>query len=193
MGAIQGKYTRIDPDNPKAVAQCDLTGLLVMHEDLVPEMAYRGNALVPTGFLVYKDFWDIPNPQAMTPIILPDPIPIQQPRPTPGLGSNEYYENTIYLTNNPMQVTQGSNVVTVTLPLNHGLVANELVTINYATSLGGIQDNFINGAAILITVGATTCTYIPSNSATNNPSGPAQFSETGGGDVVTITKQTYQP
>lgn len=81
MPSPKGKYTRIRRDNPRAVAICDYSGLLCMHEDLVRQMEYRGNALVWTGFMVNKRFADKPNPQNMTPLLMPDPIPVQFPRP----------------------------------------------------------------------------------------------------------------
>jgi hypothetical protein len=76
-----GNYSRIDPKKPRALGMCDLSGFLCRHEDLIRQMEYRGNGLVWTGFLVHPDFADQPNPQGLVPILLPDPIPIKNPRP----------------------------------------------------------------------------------------------------------------
>ena len=77
----KGKYTKIDRNNPLAVARCDYSGFLCRHSDLIKQMEYRGKALVWTGFWVNKVFADKPNPQNITPVLLPDPYPIYSPRP----------------------------------------------------------------------------------------------------------------
>lgn len=76
-----GKYVRIDPKNPEALAICDYSGLPCMHKDLVRQMEWRGDGLVWTGLLVNKRFSDIPNEQGRAPLLPPDPIPVANPRP----------------------------------------------------------------------------------------------------------------
>ncbi len=76
-----GKYWRFDPLNPDAIGQCDLTGLVVKYSDLVKQMEYRGNGLVWTGWWVFKDRADKPNPQNLTPPFKVDPQPLDHPRP----------------------------------------------------------------------------------------------------------------
>jgi hypothetical protein len=78
----RGKYTKINMSNPLALGRCDYSGFLVRHADLVPQLQYRGaGALVDTKYLVHRNFVDTPNPQDLTPLVMPDPIPIQNPRP----------------------------------------------------------------------------------------------------------------
>jgi hypothetical protein len=77
----QGQYVQINKKAPKGTAYCDLSGFYVMHADLVWEKEYRGNALVKTGFLVHKDFVDIPNPSLKVKPIKIDPKPFLNARP----------------------------------------------------------------------------------------------------------------
>lgn len=76
-----GRWLKIRPRDPRARAICDVSNTECMHDDLVPQMAYRGQGLVWTGALVNKRFVDRPNMQEMTPIIPPDPIPVYMARP----------------------------------------------------------------------------------------------------------------
>lgn len=85
-----GKYTRIEKNNPLAVGRCDQSGFLCRRADLKKQMEFRGNGLVWTGFWVHKRFLDKPNPQLLTPRVFADPYPITMPRPDttnqPGFG-----------------------------------------------------------------------------------------------------------
>jgi hypothetical protein len=76
----KGKHITIDVDNPQALGVCDYTGFVHLRKDLVKQMEYRGNRLVWTGFLVGKDYVDVPNPQLKPPMLRPDPIPVRIPR-----------------------------------------------------------------------------------------------------------------
>jgi hypothetical protein len=76
-----GKYVRIDPKNPEALAICDYSQWPCLHKDLVRQMEWRGEGLVWTGLLVNKRFADIPNQQGRAPILPPDPVPVAQARP----------------------------------------------------------------------------------------------------------------
>ncbi len=76
-------YNRIDPHNPKALAMCDRSGFLCRYADLRQQMEYRGNDLVWTGLMVYKDFLDKPQHQNKIPPFIPNMIPVRNPRPDP--------------------------------------------------------------------------------------------------------------
>lgn len=77
----KGRWVTINPQNPDAVARCDRSGQLCNHSDLVKQMDYRGTGLIWTGLYVNKYFLDVPNPQNLNPVIKPDPVPVQNPRP----------------------------------------------------------------------------------------------------------------
>lgn len=77
----KGKHVTIDESYPEALGICDYTGFVHLRRDLVQQMEYRGNGLVWTGLYVGKDYADIPNEQQRPPILPPDPIPVQNPRP----------------------------------------------------------------------------------------------------------------
>lgn len=83
---VYSNLVRIDKDNPRPIAFCDLTGFMCMRDDLVPQMQYVGQGLQWQGFLVHKKFAFKPSPW-LSPIILPpDPTPVENPRP--GLGQD---------------------------------------------------------------------------------------------------------
>lgn len=69
-----------------ASAQCDNSGFIVMHKDLVKQMEYSGSGLYWTGYLVYKDFYDKPNPQNLAPRLYGDPKTVDNPRTTKNMG-----------------------------------------------------------------------------------------------------------
>lgn len=76
-----GRWVKIDENSPDAVARCDRSGQLCNYNDLVKQMDYRGLGLIWTGLYVNKYFLDEPNPQSLNPVIRPDPVPVQHPRP----------------------------------------------------------------------------------------------------------------
>ena len=76
-----GKYTKMKLRDPKAIATCDYSGLMVQHAAMRDQMVYRGQGLVKTGYRVNPKFYDKPNAQDLTPRIFPDPIPVLNPRP----------------------------------------------------------------------------------------------------------------
>lgn len=76
-----GKYTNMSMTNPRAIGRCDYSGFMVEHSKLAKQMEYRGRSLVWTGFWVYSEFLDLPNPQNLTPLIKLDPKPIKDARP----------------------------------------------------------------------------------------------------------------
>lgn len=70
----------VDPNAPEAWGRDDITGLPVMHSDLVKYYEYIGTGLQWTGMMThYKDL-DQPNPQLCPPRLKPDPVPIDNPR-----------------------------------------------------------------------------------------------------------------
>lgn len=76
-----GKYTKMQRNNPRGIARCDYSGLMVRHCDLVRQMEYRGTGLVWTGYMVNPKFADKPNAQNLVPLIRLDPVPIPNARP----------------------------------------------------------------------------------------------------------------
>lgn len=80
MKKYKPKHVHTDPKNPEAVGQCDRTGFVFNHKDLVKQMAWSGNNLVWTGLLVGRPYVDDPNPQDRPPPLRPDPVPIKNPR-----------------------------------------------------------------------------------------------------------------
>jgi hypothetical protein len=75
-----GKYTKMSARDPRGIARCDYSGLMVRHSDLRRQKQYRGRGLVWTGLMVYYKFLDVPNPQELIPLIKLDPIPLKNPR-----------------------------------------------------------------------------------------------------------------
>jgi len=74
----------VDPSNPRAFAVCDRCGCWYNLADLVPELQYNGTGIYNTGFLVCtRTCQDITNPQQLSPIIPPDPMPVLNPRVEP--------------------------------------------------------------------------------------------------------------
>lgn len=96
MSAPLGKYVSVDPDNPRALAICDYSGLPCMYDDLVKQMAWRGESLVWTGLMVNKRFADKPNEQGRSPILPPDPVPVPMARP-------QFFQSMTW-SNNPLPV-----------------------------------------------------------------------------------------
>jgi hypothetical protein len=95
-----GKYTHMRKNNPRGIATCDYSGMMVAHKDLKPQYQYRGQGLVNTGFLVNPKFLDEPNPQDLTPLIKADPVPLINPRPDSVIGVPPQDSVTITLTGN---------------------------------------------------------------------------------------------
>lgn len=65
----------------EAVKVCDYSGLWFSESDIVAEKEWRGNNLVPTGFLVGRKFLNDPQPQNRTPKVSDDPKPVNMARP----------------------------------------------------------------------------------------------------------------
>lgn len=110
----KSKHVRINPKRPEALGQCDESGLIFNHKDLVKQMEWRGNSLVWTGLLVGKPYLDVPNEQLRPPLVKEDPYAIKDSRPsypytdpeypvTPGFPAiiDELEEDSFYSDNEP--------------------------------------------------------------------------------------------
>ncbi len=75
-----GKYTKMNMRDPRGIARCDYSGLMVRHADLKKQKQYRGTGLVWTGLMVAPQFEDVPNAQELIPLIRLDPVPLKNPR-----------------------------------------------------------------------------------------------------------------
>lgn len=76
-----GKHFKIDVRRPLGSALCDKTQFRMRHCDLVRQMEWYGNTLQWTGYMVGKWYVDRPNPAGRVPILKPDPVPLNNPRP----------------------------------------------------------------------------------------------------------------
>lgn len=72
----RGRIPIVDPDNPIAWGKDDITGLPIMHDDMVPVMQYSGSQVIWTGFMTHKDKVDVPQPQLAPARLRPDPVPV---------------------------------------------------------------------------------------------------------------------
>lgn len=169
----KGRWVKINSRNPDAVARCDRSGLLCNYKDLVKQYDYRGTGLIWTGLYVNKYFLDKPNPQNMNPVIKPDPVPVEHPRP--------WYvsSNTLPLGNNPLTTTMNSNVVIVTV-LDSSIFNNvQIITVSGALSTGGLTPVQLNISALVTIINSTQIVYTAGGTAT--------FNAIGGGSSVVIT------
>jgi hypothetical protein len=80
LGRYRSQIPEADWDNIRAWARDDVTGLPVMHDQLVKQMQYGPQGLYWTGWMVHKDDYDEPNPQLVPPRLRPDPVPVRNPR-----------------------------------------------------------------------------------------------------------------
>ncbi len=72
---------RVDIRHPEAFASCDRCGFLYNLKDLRFQMAWRGNDLISTNWLVCTPCYDVPF-QLNRPVYLPpDPAPVPNARP----------------------------------------------------------------------------------------------------------------
>lgn len=77
---------RIDERNPEAAGVCDGCGWEVNHCDLIKHLQYRGGATPEwDGMLFCSKCMDVPNPapQFSRLVLLPDPVPVDNPRTEP--------------------------------------------------------------------------------------------------------------
>ena len=71
-----------DPQNPRALGQCDGCGFFVPRDTMVPHMIFSGGDVpVKDGFLVCPVCDDKPNIFFKRQVLPPDPRPVANPRP----------------------------------------------------------------------------------------------------------------
>lgn len=80
MTRYRSRMPRVNPQHPDAWGRCDLSGLPVMHADMVKQYEYLGRTLSWTGWIVNRMEADEPNPSLMPPKLFPDPLPVPNPR-----------------------------------------------------------------------------------------------------------------
>lgn len=80
MSRYHQRIPIVDPDNPQSWGKDDITGLPVMHTDMVKYYEYMGSGLQWTGLMTHFKDLDQPNPQLVPPRLRPDPVPIDNPR-----------------------------------------------------------------------------------------------------------------
>lgn len=126
-----GKYTKMSMRDPRGIARCDYSGLMVRHADLVKQMQYRGTGLVWTGLMVSPKFSDLPNAQDLIPLIRLDPVPLINPRPDSQIDAQPTIES-----------STGSITIDVSVPGNRilTLVQFDNGIINFA---GALTENII--------------------------------------------------
>lgn len=84
IGDLQGRaYTSIR--NPSAQGECDRCRVWYQLDKLQRQFQWRGVALADTGYLVCKRCLDIPQEQLRSIIFPGDPIPRNNPRPSPDI------------------------------------------------------------------------------------------------------------
>ena len=77
----RSRYGHLDRMNPEAAARCDRGGEIRKRSELMKEMFWAGNRLMPSGFLCCAQHIDRPQPQDRIPPIRIDPVPVDSPRP----------------------------------------------------------------------------------------------------------------
>ena len=77
----RGKYSSPSTQDPQAAGVCDRGGEVRQRSELIREMRWAGNRLVPTGFLCCIHHIDPPHPLDRTIVLQADPLPVRDPRP----------------------------------------------------------------------------------------------------------------
>ena len=123
-----GKYTKMSSRDPRGIARCDYSGLMVRHADLVKQKQYRGRGLVWTGLMVSPKFADIPNPQELIPLIKLDPVPLQNPRPDSQVDAQQ-----------TIATSTGEISIDISIPANRNLTLEQFDNgiINFTGNLVG--------------------------------------------------------
>lgn len=115
-----GKYTHMRKSDPRAIARCDYSGLMVAHSSLQRQMEYRGNGLVWTGYLVCSKFLDVPNPQNLVPRIKLDPVPIVTARPDNVVDAQTTLADSVGVLN--LQVGGNINITLTSVQFDNGVL-----------------------------------------------------------------------
>lgn len=76
----RSRYGAVDRLSPEAAGRCDRGGEIRKRSELIAEMRWSGNKLVPTGFLCCAEHIDPPHPQDRLLVLGADPVPVEQPR-----------------------------------------------------------------------------------------------------------------
>lgn len=79
ISSHRGKFVK--KGSMEAVKVCDRSGLWFSESDICIEKEWRGDSLVPTGFLVGRPYLIEPQEQNRTPRVSNDPQPVNKPRP----------------------------------------------------------------------------------------------------------------
>lgn len=117
--------------DPRGIARCDYSGLMVRHSDLKRQKQYRGRGLVWTGLLVAPQFEDAPNPQDLIPLIKLDPVPLPNPRPDSQIDAQK-----------TIPTSTGEITIDVSVPANRILTEQQFDNgiINFS---GALTDNIV--------------------------------------------------
>ncbi len=79
ISSERGRFVKKGSLEPVMI--CDRSGFWFSKSDICAEMQWRGDDLVPTGFLVGKPWLNVPNEQNRTPKVSNDPKPVLNARP----------------------------------------------------------------------------------------------------------------
>lgn len=145
-----GKYTKMSKRDPRGIARCDYSGLMVRQSDMIRQLEYRGTGLVWTGYLVNPKFADKPNPQNLTPLIKLDPTPIPNTRPDSIIDAQTTLATSTGIIS--IDVSGNENVILTSEQFNNG-------SINFTGELTG---------DILIILPATYNQFYANNLTTGN-------------------------
>lgn len=114
----------VDWDNPKSWGKDDITGLPVMHNDMIKQMEYGPLGLYWTGFMVHFADADQPNPQLVPPRLRPDPVPIMNPR---------HFTQRV-LPNIPTGLARSGTITQTTIPITWTPVTSGLQVNSYVVN-----------------------------------------------------------
>lgn len=72
---------QVDATSPRAWGVCDRCSFTYNLHQLQYQYQYNGTSLYNTRFRVCPKCMDVPQPQLLNPILPPDPMPVNDPRP----------------------------------------------------------------------------------------------------------------
>lgn len=187
MTRYRGRIPIVDPDNPRPWGRDDITGLPVMHDDMVKQMEFIGTGLAWTGFLVHHSDADQPNPQLMPPRLPIDPVTISNPRffKLPKLLPPPF----IATPNNPdgFRVT-GSTIDSVTLAWIVVPLAQAYVIAWESMTQQGIATQIIGNTFTVTGLAASTqYFFVIASTADNSTEKTAEFSTGGFSQAIQTT------
>ncbi len=181
-----------DATSPRAFGICDRCGFQYNLYQLQYQYQYNGTTLYNTRYRVCPTCMDIPQPQLLNPILPPDPLPVNDPRP-PNYAANEAGPNVPFVSDVSTGAPYNYNNAYLDLfdgdPSNGGTSVLSTIGASRA-ALNGILSDFVNNTAtntedIVFTTSATTgatiswlALYTASTGGTlvaSAPMQPAQF------------------